>query len=92
MNETIRIGNTTVAVIGFVSRLGIDIDIYVFGVPPAKYSLSVTGLEMNKTVEYNGALQIHLHYRPPENKLIPETTIKITIQQLNLTIEVENNG
>ena len=88
VNETIKVGNVTIVVFGYVSRLSVDIDIYVFGVPPGNYTVNVTGLEMNQTiVEYVGALHVYLHYQAPENQLIPENTlIRIMTQSVNLTI------
>ena len=98
VNETIRIGNVTVVVFGYVSRMNIDLDVYVFGVPPGNYSVNVAGLEVNQTVvEYAGALHVYLHYEAPENngypQLAPENTvIKTTIQPLNLSIVVLVKG
>ena len=97
VNETITIGNVTVVVFGYVSRLRIDIDVYVFGVPPGDYAVNTTGLEMNKTIEYTGALHVYLHYQAPENngypQLAPENTVaKITIQPLSLTVTIPVKG
>ena len=88
VNETITIGNTTIVIFGFVSRLGIDLDIYVFGVPPGNYTVNITGLEANQTiVEYAGALHVYLHYQAPENQLIPEDTeVKMIVEPLKLSI------
>ena len=46
-----------------IARLGIDLEIYVFGVPPGSYSVNVTGLEVDQTtIVYAGALHVGLHY------------------------------
>ncbi|RLF01756.1 hypothetical protein DRO21_05280 [archaeon] len=50
VNQTIKIGNVTVVVQGYVSRLGIDLDVYVFSVPLADYNVKVKGL--NATIEH----------------------------------------
>ncbi len=94
VNETIKVGNVTIVVFGYVSRLGIDLDIYVFGVPPGNYTVNITGLEANQTIiEYAGTLHVYLHYQAPENQLIPENTvIKATVQPLNLTIIIPIKG
>ena len=95
VNETITIGNVTVVVFGYVSRLSVDLEVYVFGVPPGNYTISITGLEANQTIiEYAGALHVYLHYQAPENngysQLISENTaIMIEIQPLSLTITLE---
>jgi len=98
VNETVRAGNVTVFITGSVSRLGLDLYVYVFGVPSRNYTVSVTGLTMNRTeIEYAGALGIRLHYEAPESngypQLIPEgAVVEITVQPLNLTITVPVKG
>ena len=94
VNETIKVGNATIVVFGYVSRMNIALDIYIFGIPPGNYTVNITGLEMNQTIiEYAGALHTYLHYQAPENQLIPEgTLIKITIQPLNLIIAIPVKG
>lgn len=85
-----RIGNATVVVFGYVSRLGVDLDITVFGVPPAQYNVSIEGPNATTSIDYAGALAIHVHYEAPEGQLIPiGTVVEITIQPLNLTIVYE---
>ena len=89
INETIKIGNTTVVVYGYVTRLRIDIDIYVFGVPPANYTTTTTGLQTNQTTEHNGALHTYIHYQTTQGQLIPNNTqLTTTTQPLNLTITI----
>jgi len=85
VNQTITVGNVSIVVYGYVSQLRIDLDIYVFGVPPADYTVTIEGLNTTTTMDYAGALHIYIHYEAPENQLIPQgTATKIMIQPLNL--------
>ncbi len=50
VNETITIGNVTIVVFGYVSRTNINLDIYVYGVPPGNYTVNITELEANQVI------------------------------------------
>ena len=93
VNISISLGNVVVALYGFVSRIAISMNVEVFGVPPANYTVSIEGLEMNKTIVYQGALFIHAQYDELRVNgylvLIPEgTVIKIVIEPLNITVVI----
>ena len=91
-------GNATVVVYGYVSRIGVDLTVIVFGVPPAGYNASVAGLDAGPETSYKHALLIHIHYQPPQDtnsppQLIPKgTLVKIEIQPLNLTVLIPVEG
>lgn len=95
VNETVRAGDAVVVVYGTVSRLRVDIDVYVFGVPPASYGVDVTGLEV--TAEYTDTLHVNMRYIAPEAngypELIPEgTVIRIVIEPLNIIVVIPVKG
>ncbi len=99
VNQTIRIGNTTIHVEGHVSRVSVDLIISVYGVPPANYTAITKGLNATAETTYPGALIIMIHYMVPTNsngiptQLIPEgTALETIIQQLSLTIQVRVEG
>lgn len=93
VNQTISIDNATIVVYGYVSRLQIDLDVWVFGVPPANYTVSVESLNATTTMDYAGALHAYIHYQAPENQPIPiNTIVKIAIQPLDLIMIILLNG
>ncbi|MEB3778755.1 MAG: hypothetical protein GSR85_00770 [Desulfurococcales archaeon] len=66
---------------------------YVIGVPPGNYTVAITGLEANQTIEYDGALHAYIQYDAARDngypQLIPgNTLIKIVIKPLGPTITV----
>ena len=93
VNQNITINNATVVVFGYISRLGTDLDIYVFGVPPAQYNVSIEGFNATTSIDYSGTLHIYIHYQSPEDQLIPQgTATKIVIQPLDLIMTILLNG
>ena len=95
-NETVRVGNATVIVYGSASRIEVEIHIYVFGVPPESYTVSVDGLWVDVSIEYNGALHVYAYLASPYarggQELLPEGTVKITIHPLELTVVIPVKG
>jgi hypothetical protein len=106
VNQTIRMGNTTVVLSGYVSRLQLDLDIYVFGVPPASYNVTAMLVLPDGTEApadgleawYQGYLEVRLYHDTPldsegyQHPLPQGTLLRITIQPLNLTIVVPIKG
>lgn len=105
INETVRIGNVTIEIVGDASRLGIHLDVMVYGVPPGNYNAIATlvfpdGTEapVGVDAQYTGHLYLRLYYDAPEDgqgniQLLPEDIVlRITIQPSGLAIEVPIKG
>ena len=98
VNETFRLGNTTLVVFGLVSRLSVSLTINVYGVPPGNYTVETAGLRANRTtIESGAALGINIQYMAPRSNGHPHpvpagTRLEITIQPLDLTIKITVKG
>lgn len=90
-NKTVKVGNATVVVASYASRIGLDVEVLVFGVSLAGYNVSVAGLDAGLEASYTGAHSYTLRGATGPNRPPTANTRGNTSQDNNTATKPNNN-